>query len=93
MRSKLQLTAPALSIVLSLFILHADQPLHVKQPAVERPRMVQVDEEGTAVRHPAKSAEDVLPPEDHRLLVCRAQVPWLDFVHSFPVKKRTFLCQ
>lgn len=55
---------------------------------MERPGVIELDEEGKAVRRLAASA-DVKPfLDDHRLLVYRARTPWLGSVRTSFVKKR-----
>lgn len=64
------------------------EPLHTEQPAAERPRVIELNDKGNAVRSSVRSAEIGLSLEHHQLCVYRAETPWLGSVNISPVKKR-----
>lgn len=86
--SQLQFTAmafPPLSILLSDEI---SKPLHIERPAMERPIVIELDEDAEAERPPAASANFELLLEDYRPLLYRAEVSRLGSLHCSSLKNR-----
>lgn len=72
-----QYTAPALLLVFALVSHEVVQQRHTERSAVERSRLIDLDDEGSAVRPPAISTDSGLYLEDHRILAHRAEAPQL----------------
>lgn len=83
---QLQFTAPALSFVLVSLSNEILQPLQIKASAEERPEVVELDDEGSALSRAATAAEVESCPEAHRSLVYRAEVPLPSSIDRFPAK-------
>lgn len=66
---QLQFTALVLSLLFTSPSHKVVQPLHVERIAVERPKAIELNGEGTAVRPPAIYVDVVLSLGDHRPLV------------------------
>lgn len=64
--------APALCLVLAPLSHDVKQPLHINRPAVERPRVVELDDRRSAVRPPAASADVAHSLKDYQALMHRA---------------------
>lgn len=87
-RKQPQSNAPALPFVSGLLSDEAIQPLRIRTPAGERPKVIELDNGGNALNCTVKTAAVGLCPEVDRLLVKRAEAPGLSSVDSFPAKKR-----
>lgn len=85
---QLQFTAPSFSFVVASLCHKVSVPLQIERSAVKGPRMIELNDEGSAARSLATVAEVVLSPEGHRPHVYRAEVSQLGLVLSSSVKKR-----
>lgn len=64
------------------------QALHIERPAVEGPKVKELDDERSAVRPPETSADVESSMEDYRSLLYGVRAAQLGSVHSSSVKKR-----
>lgn len=67
----------------------AVQPLHLQQPAVNRPKVTDLDDEENAVAFSSFSLEVGSPLENWSQLVNRTDALWLDYERSSSVKSST----
>lgn len=85
---QLRFTAPALSVMLALLLRKVSHSLHLERHAVERPEIIEMDDEESALTRPPTSAEVGLSLEKHRPLVYTSEAALFDSVHSSLVQKR-----
>lgn len=80
------LSARTLPLVFALLMHEVVQSLRIERTAMERPRMIELDDEGNTILLPATSADAGPSLKGHRPLVYRAEAPRLGSVHSFSLK-------
>lgn len=85
---RLQLIARALPLVFYPLSRQAVQPLRIKRPALDRPRVIELDGQENAVRPPATFANVGLFLEDSHPLLYSAEALRAGSVHTFSVKKK-----
>lgn len=83
----LQFIAPALCSVCILLLSEVVHPLQMKKSAEERPKMIDLDDEGNAVSRSATATEVELCAEEHRSLMYRAEARQPSSVDSFSAEK------
>lgn len=88
---KLQLSAPNFSSVFVSLLAEVVQPLPIKARAGERPLVIELDDKRNAVIRLATAADMERGPEEHCLLVCRAEVLRPSSLGGFPAKLKKSL--
>lgn len=72
---QLQFSAPALPFVFASLSDETVQPLQIKAPGRERPKVMDLDDEGIKFCRPATAAEMEACPKEHRSFLYRAETP------------------
>lgn len=85
----LQFTVLELCLVFALFSHKVIQPLLTERPAVRSSKLIELDDEESAVRPLAKFVGVGLSLRDHQTFLYSARAPRLGFEGSFSLKKRT----
>lgn len=85
---KLHFTAPSLCPVFASLSHEFAELLHIERPAMERLRIVELDDEEYAVCSLATPTDARLSLNDHHTLLYRAKASRLVYVQSSFVKKR-----
>lgn len=88
---QLRITAPSLHSDFGSLFNEAVQPLQIKLAAVRRPKVIEMDDEESALSRPATAASVKACLEDHGLLVYGSQAVQPSSVDSFSAKSKKTL--
>lgn len=84
-----RLTAPCLPVVFSPLSHEVAEPSRKERPKVERPKLIELDDEDTVVRSPATTADVELSLKDYQPPLYKAVALQLGFANSLSVKKKS----